>query len=264
MRIDPTDINRTGNLSRASPFRWRGHTGTACLLIHGLTSTPYEVRELAEHLHTAGHTVFGPLLPGHGRRLDTLAQIRWSAWTDAVETELQTLYRDHRHVIVGGSSMGASLALWLASRHPVSGVIGLGTPYALRPLAYAAYLLRYLRPIIPKVGGSSIADPIARRAHPSYLGTPTHSVVEMIRLLRAVHRRLPDVTAPLLLLHAWDDPVMPRGNAIAVYERVGSRRKNLVWLYHSAHIVTEDYEKHLVFKLCTNFVETVTTQTKTA
>lgn len=252
--IDPTDIGRDKDLSRAAPFLLNGDSGTACLLIHGLTSTPFEVRELGEALHAAGHTVSGPLLPGHGRRLRVLSRIRWTTWTNAVAAEWERLVRTHERVIVGGSSMGAALALWLASERPVHGVIGLGTPYRLRWPAYLAYALRYVRPILPKAGGSSIADPIARRAHPSYVGTPMHSIVEMLRLLRVVRGQLADVRAPVLLVHAWNDPVIARASPLAVYDRVQSTHKKLIWVHRSAHIVTEDYDKELVFSVCTDFL----------
>ena len=39
---------------------------SACLLLHGFTSSPYEMRLLGEYLGREGYTVSIPLLPGHG------------------------------------------------------------------------------------------------------------------------------------------------------------------------------------------------------
>lgn len=257
VNVAPGDANATGSWNLADPFFWPGHTSVACLLVHGLTSTPYEVREWGERLHAAGHTVLAPLLPGHGRSVRELARTRWTAWADTVEAAWDALREIHPHVVVGGSSLGAALALWLAARRPVAGVIGLGTPYRLTWKAYMAYLVRFVRPALPKRGGSSIADPAARQRHPSYTATPTNSLVEMIRLLRHVRANLPSVTAPLLLVHAWSDPVIPRQNALAVYRAVGSTEKQLVWVYRSAHIITEDYDKGEVFEQCVHFVNRI-------
>ncbi len=256
--VVPSDANPTGAWEQADPFWWPGHTGVACFLVHGLTSTPYEVRELGAHLHAAGHSVLAPLLPGHGRSVQELARTRWTEWAKAVEGAWKALHETHQHVVVGGSSLGAALAFWLAAHRPVAGVIGLGTPYRLAWRAYLAYPLRLVKLALPKRGGSSIADPEARCRHPSYVATPTSSLVEMIRLLRHVRARLPAVTAPVLLIHAWSDPVVPRQNALAVYRAVGSTDKQLVWVYRSAHIVTEDHDKGEVFAKCVHFVNSIT------
>lgn len=261
--IDATDINKGPDLSRAAPFHWQGESGVACLLVHGLTSTPFEVRELGEHLHAAGHTVVAPLLPGHGSRLLELADTSWEEWATTIDAHRQQLGEQHEHVIVGGSSMGAALALWCACRHPVAGVIGLGTPYKLPLVTHVTRVLRYVRPILPKTGGSSIANPVAKRGHPSYIGTPARSIVEMIHLLGAMRRRLHEVTAPLLMVHAWDDPVISRNNPQKVYDSVQSHAKKLIWVHRSAHIVTEDYDKELVFEVCTIFARRIQTNTTT-
>lgn len=261
--IDPTDINKTADLARASPFLLHGNSGVACLLIHGLTSTPFEVRELGEQLHAAGHTVAGPLLPGHGRRLHELARLSWHEWADAVDAEWQSLAEQHEQVLVGGSSMGAALALWCASRLPAAGIIGLGTPYKLPLITQLTRVLRYVHPILPKKGGSSIANPTAKRNHPSYIGTPVRSIVEMMNLLKVVRSRLHQITAPLLMVHAWDDPVIGRENPRTVYKHVRSSYKKLIWVHRSAHIVTEDYDKELVFEVCKSFARNIQTNTVT-
>ena len=45
---------------------------TGCLLIHGFTSTPAELRELGELLHKVGYTVLGVRLSGHGTTVEDL------------------------------------------------------------------------------------------------------------------------------------------------------------------------------------------------
>ncbi|RME09909.1 MAG: alpha/beta fold hydrolase, partial [Ardenticatenia bacterium] len=215
------DFNPEADLARAAPFHLAGTSGVACLLIHGLTSTPYEVRELGEHLHACGHTVAAPLLPGHGTSLEDLRQRRWQEWAAHVRATAQQLRREHQHLFVIGSSLGAGLALWLALHESVTGIVGLGTPYRLRWSTYAAYVLQYISPILPKRGGASIRDPEARRRHPSYTGIPARSMLEMMRLLAAVRPRLHEIEAPTLLIHAWHDRVLAAAGARAVYERLG-------------------------------------------
>jgi len=252
--ITADDFNPGADLAGAAPFHLAGTSGVACLLIHGLTSTPYEVRELGEHLHACGHTVAAPLLPGNGTTMEDLRRRRWQEWAEQVRAYAWRLRDDHTHLFAIGSSLGAGLALWLALHEPLSGIVGLGTPYRLRWPTYAAYILQYILPILPKRGGASIRNPDARRRHPSYVGIPARSMLEMMRLLATVRPRLHEIEAPVLLIHAWHDRVLPASGTRIVYERLASRRKYLVFLENSDHIVSEDYDKEMVFALCQTFI----------
>jgi alpha-beta hydrolase superfamily lysophospholipase len=59
----PTDV--TLDEGKTATFELPGDRG-ACLLIHGFTGTPWDVRPLGEALSAAGISVQAPRLPGHG------------------------------------------------------------------------------------------------------------------------------------------------------------------------------------------------------
>ena len=46
----------------------------ACLLLHGLTGSPAELRPVGEALAQAGFRAVGPLLPGHGTSPEDLGK----------------------------------------------------------------------------------------------------------------------------------------------------------------------------------------------
>ena len=98
-------------------FFWKGGE-TGVLLLHGLTSTTAEVRPLAKRLLSEGYTVSGILLPGHGTMPENLSQTHREDWVKASEEAYNELKRECSSVIVGGESVGALLALRLASDHP--------------------------------------------------------------------------------------------------------------------------------------------------
>ena len=62
-----------------------------CLLIHGMGSTPYQVRSLGEYLAWQGLTVFGLRLPGHGTTLDELEQTTAEQWLTAIDHGIDRL-----------------------------------------------------------------------------------------------------------------------------------------------------------------------------
>ena len=65
-----------------------GHTGV--LLIHGCTGSPTEMRWTGDYLHALGLTVSGPLLPGHGAKLEEMNRCRWTDWTCHIEAALES------------------------------------------------------------------------------------------------------------------------------------------------------------------------------
>ena len=125
------------------------------LLIHGLTGTPTEMRLVARGLHKAGFTVYGMQLAGHCGDVNDLLKTTWQDWYKSVEVAADKLGKSVDHMFVAGLSMGAVLALRLATEQPerVAGVgvygptfkyDGWTMPFFARHLSF---LLQWLRPI---------------------------------------------------------------------------------------------------------------------
>lgn len=228
------------------PFRWEGRS-PACLLIHGLTSTPWEVRPVGLALREAGFHAESLWLPGHGTEVEELARVPWQRWTGAVENRLQEMRQRHDSVAVLGTSLGGSLALWLAATQPVAAVVSMGGAVKLPWMARFAGTIARVRPFVPKrPRGSAIRDDAARSIHPSYRRSSMRAVGEMYRLTERLRPLVPRITAPLLVMHGRLDSVIPTSNAVWIYEHAASPVKRLVWLEESDHIITEDLEHEQV------------------
>src|SRR5438067_11073897 len=98
----------------AAPFSL-GDGADACLLLHGLTGAPPEVRPVGEALARAGFRAIGPLLPGHGTTPHDLETVTRGEMLDAARDALLSL-RGARRVYLCGLSMGALLAVRLAAK----------------------------------------------------------------------------------------------------------------------------------------------------
>jgi Esterase/lipase len=94
----------------AEPFLYQGND-TGCLLLHGYTGTPFEMRMLADHLHQAGYTVLAPRLFGHATQPQDMNRARWQDWMASVEDGLNLLKTCTRRQVVMGLSMGGMLTL---------------------------------------------------------------------------------------------------------------------------------------------------------
>lgn len=225
-------------------------------MLHGFTSTPFEVRELGERLAEAGITALGPVLPGHRTTPEDLANTTWRDWFAATQAGIAQLKTLVDEVFVMGISAGANLALHAAAHDPsLRGVVALGTPFRFRRISPRLIrLVARIRPYQFKRGGSSISNPEARARHPSYTRVPLKAAASLAEFLNHLQDDLPEVRAPVLLIHARHDSVAPPADVALILDRLGSRHKSVIWIENSDHIITEDYSKETVFQHVVEFV----------
>lgn len=240
-----------------SPFVLEGsEAGPACLLIHGLTGSPAEMRPLGEFLHSHGASVAAPLLPGHGTEPEALNQVAWRDWVQVADEALATLLVAEQPTFVMGLSMGALVAAELAARHPeLAGMVLISPAYKVaNKLAPLAPLLRRLISSVPKSRESDLSDPSAERLLWHYPCWPTGGVAELWRLRGVVKQHLPQISVPALILVSSQDASIAADSGQAVYAALGSPDKELVRLHHSGHVMTVDVEQETVFAQIWGFV----------
>ncbi|NLM54206.1 MAG: alpha/beta fold hydrolase [Firmicutes bacterium] len=207
---------------------------TGCLLLHGFTSTPAELRPLGEALHRAGYTVHAPLLPGHGTSPEDLLHITYCDWIEGAQQGLNRLKQGCSSVVVIGHSMGGLLALQMAARNRVSALVTIAAALKVaNPLVGWAWLLKYFQPYVEA----------ERRSHPPavqqyllhYSRFPTAAVAELHNLAAHTKTILPHITAPALIVQTRDDRTVKPESAQIIYAKIASRRKECCWLEEGTH-----------------------------
>lgn len=225
------------------------------LLVHGFTSSPQNMRGLGEQLASRGLSVVGPRLPGHGTTWQDCNTRTPEEWTDTVETAFEHLSSETEEVFLVGLSFGGALCLDLAARYPdrVAGVVTLaGLVFTKDPRRFLAPLLARILTSLPGVG-NDIADPEGREI--VYDRFPVKSGHRMLGYAGRVKASLPQVTAPILIMHGRQDHTVEPENASYIYEHVGSEDKELVWLERSYHVITLDYDRERVTDLTFDFIK---------
>jgi len=239
---------RTWPLARpdVDGFEMAGRQRTKCLLLHGLTASPAEVRPLAEKLSEAGFPVRALRLPGHGTSDEELDATSPADWAKAAEDALKAY---DEPVLLAGCSMGGLLALRLAAEHPerVRAVATLGAPLwfgdrrarILIPLLRWTPLGRMVR-FLPK-GPSQIPEE-NRKLHFTYGRFPVRGVLGLADLMKEALRFLPKVKAPLLVIHGTNDRTAPVVSARRILSLAASEVKELAEMKNSRHVLTYDVE----------------------
>lgn len=241
----------------AEPFFFPGGP-TGCLLIHGFTGAPKEMRWMAEYLAKQGHTVLGIRLAGHATRPDDMLRSRWQDWVASVEDGWHLLSGSTQKIFVIGLSLGGILALLFASQHPVAGVVAMSTPYTLPddPRLRFIKLLSWLQPRLAK-GKPDWHNSEAAQDHIDYPYTPTRAIAELPPLLLEMHAALPRITAPALLMHSRQDQGVPSNNMEKIYAALGTQDKQMIWLENSGHVIVREPERLRVFSAAAEFIQRV-------
>jgi carboxylesterase len=219
---------------------------TACLLLHGFSGSPAEIRPLGESLAAQGITVSAPLLPGHGTTPDDLRQTRWPQWVRAAEAELVGLQERYCQVHLAGFSMGALIALYLAAHHGgVASVTTLACPVKLADWRQVFVpLARYFVKDYP----ARVSNPEIAAQLDSYDRFPVDAIHSLLHLAKQVRKDLPRVEAPLLALQGDRDKWIAQESAEYLMANAGSAAKEMRLLAGRNHLITLERGREEVFR----------------
>jgi carboxylesterase len=254
-----------------------GDNGQAVLLLHGLCANPMEMQPVGRVLHQAGYTVHAPLIRGMGVDSDAL-QHGWQPsacedWLEQAECHLLALAARQERVAVGGLCIGAVLALALAQRCALNGLLLISptlyfdgwnvSPWRrLLPLTYLPGVRQRVsfveRPPygvknerLRKWIGQAMASDGLCAVGAARL--PAASLYQAQRLIRQVKPGLAHIHAPTLVMHATEDDVASPRSVHLLSERLG-RSPQVAWFSNSYHMLTLDNEREAVCALARRFI----------
>lgn len=242
------------------------------LLLHGLSSSPLELRFLARFLADEGFATHTPELPGYSAGTGHLPM---EQWISAAVAEFDALAAQYRHVSVCGLSMGATLAAAVAGQRPAARALlllsitlsydGWAIPWYRFLLDYAYYTplrsrYRYREHEPYGLRNEALRSKIARALQkneisevgPASIAMP--ALHEASRLARSVRRTLKSISTDCLILHAIDDETSSPHNARLAESNIGASFLRTIWLDDSYHMITTDNEREVVARECALFL----------
>ncbi len=243
-------------LPGAEPWSHEGGPHGA-LVLHGFTGCPQSMRGLAEAFAAAGFTVELPRLPGHGTTIDDMATTTWADWSATTEAAYEGLAARCERVVVAGLSMGGSLTVWLASRHPeIAGIVCINPatePADAGMLAMFEELVAGGTLVIPGIG-NDVAEP--GQVELAYDQIPLLAAKSMFDAITDLQPSLAQITAPLLLLNSPQDHVVTPSNSDHLAASVSGPVER-VTLERSFHVATLDFDREIIETEAVAFAEKV-------
>jgi carboxylesterase len=213
-----------------------------CLLFHGFTGGPFEVKPLGDYLQRKGKTCSVPKLPWHGENMAELESRHWTEWVDAAEKQALWMTAKYGSFDLVGFSMGGLLTAYLASRYPVRRLVLINTPVVY---VSPGRLLKVIR-----------EDWKYRDRDYFYKmkATPIRAAWQFTRLVRHLKPELSNVSIPTLIIQGEEDHVVHPLSARYIYRKVNGYRK-LTWYPKSKHLICLGEEAPQLFKEVNAFLD---------
>jgi carboxylesterase len=212
------------------------------------------MRGLAIALADAGLTVNLPLLPGHGTDVVDMVPTSWADWSAAAESAYIELVARCDSVVVVGLSMGGTLSVWLAERHPEIAALVLVNPIIEPPdagtMAFIDSLIEGGDELAPGVGSDIALEGVVESAYPEL---PLRAAKSLFAAAAEISAALSSVTCPILLFSSTEDHVVAPISGDRLVQGVNGPVERVV-LERSFHVATLDYDKDEIERRTVQFV----------
>ena len=252
-------------MSGAEPRLIQGKRRIGVLLVHGFVGTPAEIQPLTDAVAAEGFTTLSLRLSGHGTHVRDMQYTRWTDWVMDVDDGLNILSCLCDEIILCGFSMGGTLCLITAARHPqIKAVITIESPlrmqqeWMITPLQLLSLILPVINPLpfikhlLPKSKKQEITQMIT--ASIGYHQFATRGFAEILKLLRYSRRQVASIIAPALLIHSKLDDVVDFANVNLIAESISSTSIQTMYLENSRHNVILGPEASQVIQTVISFL----------
>lgn len=188
-------------------YEFNAENETGIYLIHGFSSSTYEMKSLAKFLDSKKIHVILNNLPGHGTTIEECNRVQFSDWLDATKKDLAILSSQSKKIYIIGCSMGGLIALYLASIFPVNGVIVGGLVMQFKKPFMTNVVNTLFCRILKTSDKKNNFDPNIRKKinFYGYDKYPLIALNEFRKMIKFIKPKLKNIKSPILLIHSYSD-----------------------------------------------------------
>lgn len=233
------------------------------VLVHSYLAAPQEVRRLAHYLARRGIWVYVPRLRGHGTSIEDLSKRQYIEWLEDVETGYAIISSICKKVVIGGVSVGATLALDVAARvQQIAGVFAICPPLKLQDFStkFMPSIDAWNR-IVARMKGTAMKENFfefsPEEGELNYSHNPIWGVKEVGRLLERVQKKLPDISQPALVVQANNNPIIEPQRSQRLFNLLGSGQKEFAQMDFSRHVIINGPGSSKVHRKILDFIHQI-------
>lgn len=198
------------------------------LLTHGLTDSPYFMRDLASFFSENCFRVMAVLLPGHGTQPGDLLDINWQEWARAEAYGTDQLAAEVDEVYLAGYSTGGTLSVYQSlGDQRVRGLFLFSPALKISLLAALADLHKIYSWAFPSAKWLNIMPDKDIYKYESF---PNNAAAQIYALTRKVHAQLQEqsISIPVFAAASLDDTTVNTSATLEFIAHAGNPSSKLV------------------------------------
>ncbi len=212
---------------------------TGFLIIHGFAGSVSEIEPLNKYLINKGFSTLCTKLKGHSENPKDLCKVNYIDWIASAEESLIKLSVQCEKIIIVGFSMGGLIAVNLALKHDIDGIITLSTPI------YCWDIKRIYLNILSDFKTKNFKN--LKHYIKAINRIPFSAMVNFKILLIKTKPKFKKIRCPIFIAQGLLDDTVHYRSADYIYSKVSSKKNILKYYNNSNHIICHSNENCELF-----------------
>ncbi|RXK00332.1 glycerol acyltransferase [Arcobacter sp. CECT 8986] len=253
--IKPKDIG--------TPYLLKDNSSKKCiLLIHGFSSAPKEVEELAVYLNNCKFNVYAIRLKGHGTVPEDLKDTSYKDWYNSVSRSVTIASLKYEEIDVVGFSTGGLLALLSSKKYlpKLKSIVCINAALNLNDIRIKTVLpaIDFWNDIVSSFNAHSLkkeyVENKARYPKINYDKFYIKAILQLKELMKVTKQNLEKINRKILIIQAKNDPVVNMSSAYEIHDKIKSKNKKLAIFELDEHVIIKGKNTKIVFEKIEQFL----------
>ncbi|RXJ96456.1 glycerol acyltransferase [Malaciobacter molluscorum] len=253
--IKPKDIGK--------PYLLKNNLSNKCiLLIHGFSSAPKEVEELAVYLNNCHYNVYAVRLKGHGTVPEDLKDTSYKDWYNSVSRSVVIASLKYDEINIVGFSTGGLIALLSSKKYlpKLKSIVCINAALNLNDIRIRTVLpaIDFWNDIVSSFNAHSLKKEFvenkARYPKINYDKFYVKAILQLKELMNITKQNLEKINKKILIIQAKDDPVVNISSAYEIHEKIKSKNKQLAIFELDEHVIIKGKNTKNVFEKIKRFL----------
>lgn len=233
------------------------------IALHGFSSAPMEVNEMAVYLNKKGFNVYAPRLRGHGTTPEDLKTRSWKEWYESVSRAIIIGSLMYDKIYIAGFSTGGLLALLSTKKcaPKLKGIICINAALKLNDLRIKTVLpaIEFWNELVESFDANEYKkEYLPNKAEYPPINYNRHyidAISQLSDLMKKTKKALKKITLPTLIIQAQNDPVVNPKSAQEIYDKITSQKKELIFMPFNNHVIIRGKRAKELFNTIVEFIK---------